>query len=155
MAQTNDEVIDCLNDLIETCKDGQKGFREAAVRVGVDGEPELRTVLNVYAQQRAGFEAELQNEVLRRGGKPAASGHVSASFHRGWMDLKSAVTRSNESDILADCETGEKAALENYNDALKKNLPADLLDIVRTQQEEIRLAHERMRTLSREYKPAA
>ena len=117
----------------------------------------------LYAQQRAGFAAELENEVLHRGGKPAESGHVSASFRRGWLEVKSALkTGPNysdvgdyESDILATCEAAEKTAMENYQDILKKTLPADLLSIVENQYNEIRQAHERLRFLSRAYKPAA
>jgi uncharacterized protein (TIGR02284 family) len=162
MSQNNDEVIDCLNDLIETCRDGEKGFRIAAHRVGEDHAAELRTVLDLYAQQRVGFAAELQNEVLRRGGEPAESGHVSATFRRGWRDLKTAVNLGPdyaadhyESGILAECDAGEKAALENYQDALKKHLPADLRSIVENQYQEIRQAHERIRTLSSAYKSVA
>jgi len=155
MAQNNEDVIGYLNDLIETCKDGEKGFRAAAVRVGEDGEPELRTVLNLFAQQRAGFAAELQNEVLRRGGEPAESGHVSAALRRGWLDVKSALKvgpGDNESEILTTCDAGEKAAMENYEDVLKKMLPADLLSIVENQYAEIRQAHGRLRSLSKAFK---
>lgn len=128
MTQNND-VISFLNSLIETCKDEEKGFREAASRVGNDGEPGLRTVLNLYAQQRAGFAAELQNEVLRRGGEPAESGHVSATLRRDWLDFKSAMKAGPdyadkddyELDILAACEAGEKAAMENYENILKSD----------------------------------
>jgi uncharacterized protein (TIGR02284 family) len=155
MAHNNDEVIGWLNDLIETCKDAEKGFRAAAERVGEVGEPVLRTALNLYAQQRAGYAAELQNEVLRIGGQPTESSHVSAGFRRGWADLKSAVLSRDESDVLADCESGEKAAMENYQHALKKNLPSDLLGIVQDQYAGIRQAHARIRSLQGAYKPAA
>jgi uncharacterized protein (TIGR02284 family) len=163
MAHDNEDVIGYLNDLIETCKDGEKGFRDAASRVGDDGEPQLRTVLNLYAQQRALFVAELENEVLRRGGKPAESGHVSASLRRGWLEVKSALkvgpdyadSGDYEAEVLATCEAGEKAAMENYQDVLKKMLPSDLLSIVENQYAEIRQAHERLRFLSKAYKPAA
>ena len=161
MPQNNEEVIGYLNDLIETCEDGEKGFRDAASRVGHDGETRLRTVLDLYAQQRAEFAAELQNEVLRRGGDPARSGHVSATFRRGWLDLKSelkagpdyADTGDYEFGILANCASGEKAAMENYEGILKKTLQADLLGVVEKQYQEIRQAHEQMRSLSMEYKP--
>jgi uncharacterized protein (TIGR02284 family) len=163
MAQNNEEIINDLNDLIETCKDGEKGFRAAATRVGEDGDPHLRTILNLYAQQRAGFAAELQNEVLRRGGEPAESGHVSATFRRGWLEFKLELgagpdyndDEDYESGILATCEAGDKAAMENYQDVLRKVLPSDLLGLVEKQYREIRHAHDRMRSLSMAYKPAA
>lgn len=140
----NEDAISVLNDLIETCKDGEQGFRTAAE--GVENS-EIRTLFNMYAQQRARFGAELNNEVLRRGGDPAKSGHVSAAFHRGWIDIKQAVTGKSESAVVDECERGEDSAKANYEAALKKNLPSDLLSVVETQYEEVKDAHDRIRAL--------
>jgi conserved hypothetical protein len=152
MAEKNDEVISVLNDLIETCKDGEQGFRTAAEGVGKTGDAELRTLLNAHAQERARFAADLQSEVLHLGGDPSKSGHVSGSFHRGWMNLKSAISANSEASIIEECESGERAAMKNYEGALKKMLPADLMEIVETQYAEIKLAHARLKGLERAYK---
>ncbi len=149
MAEHNLEVISALNDLIETCKDAEEGFRAAAGAIGKEGDPELKTLFNLYAQQRARFAAELQNEVLHRGGDPTNSGHVSAAFHRGWVNLKTAVTRADEAAIIAECEASEGFAMRNYENAMKKSLPSDLMEMVETQYDKIRLAHERVRLLER------
>jgi uncharacterized protein (TIGR02284 family) len=149
MATRNDEVIGYLNDLIETCKDGEQGFRTAAEAIGEEGDDELRTMFNTYAQQRARFAAELQNEVLRRGGDPAEAGHVSGAFHRGWMNIKSLVTGRDSAAIIAECESGEDSAMRNYESALKQDLPSDLLAIVDAQYQEIRLAHDRIRAMEK------
>src|ERR1700676_1816202 len=114
MAEKNVEVIAALNDLIETCKDAERGFRNAAESIQKDGDPELRTMLNAHAQQRARFAAELQNEVLHRGGDPAKSAHVSAGFQRGWMNLNLLLAGSSEPSILTECESSELAAMKNY-----------------------------------------
>jgi uncharacterized protein (TIGR02284 family) len=143
-AETNKDVISELNDLIETCKDGQEGFRVAAEAVE---RPDLRTLFNMYAQQRAAFAAELNNEVLRLGGDPAKSGHASATLHRGWMHIKEAVTGKSEPAIIDECERGEDAAMEAYQNALKKNLPAPLMELVQSQFESVRQAHESVRNL--------
>ncbi len=140
----NEDVISALNDLIETCKDGEQGFRTAAEGVG---NSELRTLFNMYAQQRARMGAELNNEVLRRGGDPAKTGHVSATFHRGWIDLKQAVTGKNETSIIDECERGEDSAKANYENALKKTLPSDLLSLVQQQFSEVKDAHDRIRAM--------
>ena len=142
--KTNQEVIEVLNDLIETCKDGEQGFRAAAEGVP---EGELRTLFHMYGQQRARFGSELNNEVLRRGGEPATSGHVSAAFHRGWMNIKKAVAGKTETVIIDECEAGEDSAIHNYQDALKKNLPADLRAIVEEQFEEVKNAHAQIRAM--------
>jgi len=152
MAEKNEEDITSLNDLIETCKDAEQGFRTAAERAGKDWDPEFRTLLNVLAQQRARFAAELHNEVLRRGGDPANSGHVSAGFLRGWMNLNLVLAGSSESSILAECESSELTAMKNYERILKTNLPSDLFSIAQDQYAEIKLAHNRLKALERAYK---
>ena len=85
MALDNDEVISTLNNLVETCKDGQNGFRTAAEGIK---NPELTTLFNTYSQQRARFAAELQNEVRRLGGDPEETGSTAAVLHRGWINIK-------------------------------------------------------------------
>ena len=144
MADKNEEAVDHLNDLIETCKDGEQGFRTAAEAVQ---DTELRTLFNMYAQQRARFGGELNNEVLHRGGDPAKSGHVSATFHRGWINLKSMVTGKDDAAIVNECERGEDSAVANYQAALKKTLPSDLLAIVEEQYREVKQAHDTIRDL--------
>jgi len=144
---TNDEVISTLNSLIETCKDGEEGFRTAGDAVE---DLDIRTVCHLFGQQRARFASELNNEVLRRGGEPVESGHVSASLHRGWLHLKTAIGSKHEASIVDECERGEDAAMKAYEDALKTQLPSDLLSIVEEQYEEIRKAHAVVRGMKRE-----
>jgi len=143
----NDNVISCLNNLIETCKDGQDGFKTAAE--GVE-RSELKTLFYEYSQQRATFAGELQNEVRRLGGDPEKSGSVAASLHRGWIDIKSAVTGKDDNAVIAECERGEDSAVKNYKDALNdKNLPSDVRSIVERQYAAVQEAHDRVRSLER------
>jgi uncharacterized protein (TIGR02284 family) len=152
MAEKNVEVIAAMNDLIETCKDAEQGFRNAAESVRKDGDPELRTLLNAHAQQRARFAAELQNEVLHRGGDPAKAGHVSAGFQRGWMNLNLAMTGNSDASIIEECESSEQSAMRNYEAVLKTSLPSDLFSIVEDQYAEIKHAHTRLKGLRRAYR---
>lgn len=143
----NDNVISCLNNLIETCKDGQDGFKTAAE--GVD-RSDLKTLFYQYSQQRATFAGELQNEVRRLGGDPEKTGSVAASLHRGWIDIKSAVTGHDDNAVIAECERGEDSAVSNYKDALKDaSLPADVRTLVERQYGAVQEAHDRVRALER------
>jgi uncharacterized protein (TIGR02284 family) len=146
MAIDNDDVISTLNNLIETCKDGQNGFQTAADGVK---SSDLKTLFLGYAQQRAQFAGELQNEVLRLGGDPEKTGSVAASIHRGWIDIKSAVTGEDEGAVIAECERGEDSAVSNYKDALSENLPENIRSIVQTQYVQVQEAHDRIRSLER------
>jgi uncharacterized protein (TIGR02284 family) len=142
MATDNDHLISTLNNLIETCKDGENGFRTAA-----DGikSGELKTLFLTYSQQRAQFAAELQAEVRNLGGDPEKTGSVAATLHRGWINIKSTVTGEDEGAIISECERGVK----NYKEALNENLPAGVQTIVERQYTQVREAHDRIRALER------
>ena len=144
MADLKDDQISILNDLIETCKDGERGFRESAEGVT---DPQLKGLFQKYSSQRQEFGRELQAEVRRLGGDPDNSGSVAGSLHRGWINIKAAVTGKDESAIISEAERGEDSAVKSYEDALKKNLSADLEQIVRRQYSEIKAVHDRVRSL--------
>ena len=146
MAIDNDDVVSTLNNLIETCKDGQNGFQTAADGVK---NSELKTLFHTYSQQRAQFAGELQGEVRRLGGDPEQTGSVAATLHRGWIDIKSAVTGEDENAVISECERGEDSAVSNYKDALNANLPADVRSIVERQYTQVKEAHDRIRALER------
>ncbi|MGH7527422.1 MAG: ferritin-like domain-containing protein [Gemmatimonadales bacterium] len=142
----NTDVIDVVNGLIETCKDGENGFRSAAEGVE-DGN--LKRLFQSYSQQRAEFAAELEAEVRRAGDDPSSSGHVLGTIHRGWINIKAAVTGKDEGAIIAECERGEDVAVRNYREALEKPLPADLRAIIERQNLQVQEAHDHIRSLER------
>lgn len=149
---SNEEVISTLNNLIETCRDGQNGFQTAAG--GVESS-DLKVLFHGYAQQRATFVGELQDEVRRLGGDPEDAGSVAASLHRGWINLKSAVTGKDDAAIITECERGEDSAVANYRDALGTDLPANVRSIVERQFGEVKEAHDRVRSLEKSNKAGA
>jgi len=144
MAVNREELISCLNDLIQTCRDGEEGFQSAADSVK---SADLKAFLKRCSLQRAQFATELQAEVRQLGGDPAQSGTVTGSFHRGWLNLKSVITGKDDSAIIAECERGEDAALENYKRVLKENLPPNVLPVAKHQFTEIKETHDRIRGL--------
>jgi len=144
MANSTQDFISSLNDLIETCKDGEQGFRDAAD--GVQSSS-LKTIFNEYARQRTQFASELQNQVNRIGGDPQTSGSATAALHRGWINLKSALTGKDDHAILAECERGEDSAVKNYQKALAQDLPTDLRSVVEAQYRQVLEAHNRIRSL--------
>ncbi len=143
-ALSNDDVISTLNGLIETCKDGQEGFAEAAD--GVE-RSDLKSLFYEFSQQRAQFSGELQSLVRSLGGDPENTGSTLGALHRGWINIKSAVTGKDDEAILNECERGEDAAKAAYKDALTKGLPANVSEVVGTQQSSIISAHDRVKAL--------
>jgi uncharacterized protein (TIGR02284 family) len=149
---SNDDVISLLNSLIETCKDGEQGFKEAAE--GVE-RSDLKSTFYEYSQQRSQFAGVLQGLVRSLGGDPESGGSISGAMHRGWINIKSAVTGQDEAAILNECERGEDVAKEAYEAALQTSLPANIEDVLRQQSQGVQAAHNRVKELRNSERRAA
>jgi len=144
MATEEKEVRSVLNDLIETCKDGEQGFRTAAERAK---ESSLKSLFARYAAQRAEYAQELQVLVTQLGGDPATSGHIAGTLHRGWLNLKEALSKNEDKAIIDECEAGEDAAVKNYREARAKVLPANVATVVQRQALGVEEAHKTLSDL--------
>src|SRR5204863_4598755 len=139
------EIVSVIDDLIQTLKDGQEGFKQAADGVKA---PQLKSLFNEYSSQRSQFATELQSQARSLGrSQPEESGSTAGALHRTWINLKSAVTSGDDHAILAECERGEDSAVKEYEKALKDNLSPSLRDIVARQYSEVKSAHDRIRKL--------
>src|SRR4051812_27339439 len=85
----NDRTTDELNHLIEINKNAEMALNTAAENVK---NSELESLFSSFAKQHAKFATELEAEVHRLGGNASHSGTLGGLVHRGWMDLKSAVS---------------------------------------------------------------
>ena len=136
------EVID---NLIETLKDGQEGFKQAAEGVS---DVKLKSLFRDYSQQRSRFATALQSEARRHGeAEPETRSSATGALHRGWINLKSAITGGDEHAILAECERGEDSAVNEYKKALENGLTPSAQELVSRQFAEIKAAHDRIRNL--------
>jgi uncharacterized protein (TIGR02284 family) len=145
----NNEIISTLNELIETSKDGEKGFTLAAKDTK---EPELTALFEEGAQSCRAAAAELQSEVRRLGEDPDKGGSVKGATHRGWVSLKSAVTGRSSEAILEEVERGEDYAKARYAQALKMDLPPDVRSLVERQYQGVLSNHDRVRDLRNQYR---
>lgn len=144
MADT--DVISTLNTLIETCRDGEQGFRTAAENLK---DAQVKTFFTQVAHERAKFAEELKDEVQRLGGRPEEGGSAAGAAHRGWMNVKAAVTGHDDTRIIAEAERGEDVAVETYRTALERKLPPPVDTIVHRQYAHVKDAHDRVRSLER------
>ncbi len=138
------DVSSVLNELIETAKDGAEGFKTAADKAK---EPSLKTLFSKYSTQRAAYAQELQTAVSALGEKPAEHGHVTGSLHRGWINLKEALSKNEDKAIIDEAEAGEDAAKKAYAEALQKTLPTDVKALVQKQNTGVLEAHGVIRDL--------
>ena len=139
-----DDLIETLNNLIETSRDGEEGFRTCAEGVK---NAELKQVLEHAATRCAQAVSELQTKVRSLVGDPERSGSVSGGLHRAWVDIKSTITGMDEAAVLAECERGEEVARNAYEAALAKDLPPDIRSVVARQYEGVRQHKDGVRQL--------
>ncbi|MEY2528131.1 MAG: hypothetical protein QOJ05_221 [Verrucomicrobiota bacterium] len=140
------EIISTINDLIETLKDGQKGFREASEAVK---DTQLKSLFSEFSLQRSKFAGELQNEAISLGEhNPENSSSTAGAMHRAWINLKSAITSQDDHAILAECERGEDSAVSEFKKAMEEEeLSAPIREMVSRQYAEVKRAHDRIREL--------
>ncbi len=147
-----EDVESVLNELIETSKDGEKGFMKA----GEDAhDAELKSLFTQCAQRCREGAAELQSQVRAQGGTPKETGSATAALHRGWISLKEAVSSRDDKAILEECERGEDYAKAQYKKALEKDLAANVRAIVERQYQGVITNHDRVRALRDRYRAAA
>ena len=136
--------VDVLNQLLETARDGEKGFTEAAESTD---NPDLRATLQGFAAQRAAFVTELTQLIQSVGGDPHESGHIAGAMHRGWMNIKEAFSKRDDKAILEECERGEDYAKKAFTEALNEPLPENIRTVVQRMSSEVKMAHDRVRGL--------
>ena len=146
----NTEVIFMLNNLIETCGRGQKGFQNAAESIQ---NSEFRRLFNIFSQQRVQFITELVSEVHRLGGDTSKVTNAAPRTRntvpfRISAAMKSAGAR-DEATIIGECQREEEAAVNDYQEALKADLPLDVQYVVKRQYMDIKDAFDRIRILQR------
>jgi uncharacterized protein (TIGR02284 family) len=141
MPLKNSEVVSILKDLIEVCKDGEQGYKNAADDVK---DEEIKKILLKYSEQRGIFFAQLEAVVRSLGGEVEFAGSILGILHRRWMDVKFGVAGSNTESILKECIRGEKSAIKTYEKFINHDLPENIKKTVQYQYSEINEAYEHL-----------
>ena len=144
MATTNDDTLEILNNLIETSKDGEYGFRTSAENIE---SSEIKQLFLRRAEECRQAAADLQTLAVQRGGDPEDSGSAGGALHRGWVSVKGTLTGHSDSAILEETERGEDAALASYRKAMAADLPADVRAVVERQMRGVQSNHDQVRAL--------
>ena len=133
-----------LNHLIEMCRDEELALRHAAGHVQ---DPSAKTLLVELASQRAKFAADLLPYAQRLGGAEPADGTTRGALLRRWMAVRDALIGHSDRRAIAEAEHFEDVTLGTYEEALNDMLPPTARDVIERQSSEIRLTHDRVRTL--------
>jgi uncharacterized protein (TIGR02284 family) len=140
----NDEVIDILNDLLESCRDGEYGFNTSAEHTK---SAELKTMLTRHAVECRTAGQELQTLIRQLGGEPDEGGSMSGALHRGWVSVRGILSAYSDQAMLDECERGEDAAVASYRKALKENLPLAIRSVVERQAQGAQRNHDQVKAL--------
>jgi uncharacterized protein (TIGR02284 family) len=132
---------DTMNALIETCRDGARGFQLAA---DLAGSQDLKEFFAETARQRERFAAELLPYAQRLGGGQDADGTALGAVHRGWIAVRDAWAKYDEDALMVETMRGENAAANTYAEAVMDVLPPDARPIVDRQYEQIRAAQKEL-----------
>ncbi|MGG5259188.1 ferritin-like domain-containing protein [Phycicoccus avicenniae] len=134
-------------ELVETLRDGEKGFASAAEKLRDGENPEVATMLQRLSDQRAGFAREIVELGHDYGDDVDESGTATAALHRGWLSLKDALTGDDASGVLGAAATGEDHAVSEYEKALEADLSDGFRTVVQRQHAAVLAARDEVKAL--------
>lgn len=138
------DAVSVIEKLIETCRDGQKGYADAAEHVK---RPDLKGYFQQQSAERGRFAQELERELSSLGKQDKRpSGSVAGALHRTWIDAK-ANLGGGDKTILESVEQGEDSAKKAYEEAISAQLPSNLQSIVQRQAESVKSAHDKVKSM--------
>jgi uncharacterized protein (TIGR02284 family) len=128
-----------VKSVIESLVDGTEGFKEIGEKLE---DPTLKTYFLEESAKRALFREELQLHLSSHGVEDVKEGgSISGAIHRTWGDLK-AKLGGGDPTLLETAEQGEDAAKKAYKDALAKDLPAHICQILSAQYVHVQASHD-------------
>ena len=140
----NNEVIDTINTLIETSRDGDTGFTACAEDAK---DASLRAYFTICATRCRESVNVLAELVKHHGGTPEASGSVLGSINRAWLNLRAAISSNSDLAVLEECERAEDLAMRTYRHALEQALPDDVRAVAQLQLNGVQENHDRVRAM--------
>lgn len=132
------EVVSEVNHILEVLNERVNGYEKAIENVD---DAECASLFKQYKDQAEQFENELR-PFADMSPEEAGTRAVGDAWHF-WMDIKGAITNKSTTGMIGACITGESAAINNYSEVLNdESLPSDLRNILESQLEDIKVAHE-------------
>jgi uncharacterized protein (TIGR02284 family) len=146
--ETIERSVEVLNDLIQINNDRIAGFERAIKDLG-EGDSDLKSVFETYAEESRRNSQELTAAVTKLGSEAETGTSGSGTIHRAWLDVKATFTGHDRKSILAECERGEDAIKKAYQSASTDNaeFSPEIAQMITTQQQGIISAHDRIKAL--------
>ncbi len=134
-------------NVVETLKDGQKGYAASAEKLADSDRPAWATTMRRLEQQRVQFAEEIVKLGHDYGDDVDGGGSALAAVHRGWLSLKDALTGDKPSGVLDAAVQGEDHTVSEYEKALKEDLSEGFRAVVQRQYGEIVAARNEVKAL--------
>ena len=140
-----DRDITVLNSLITTTIDSANGFERSAEDADV---PQFIDMFREFSQERRQVVGRLQERVRALGGTPNDDGSLKADLHRRWVDLRDAISKGGDREIIEEVERGEDYLKSKYDAALEDSeLSSETLLVIREAYQSVRAGHDRASAL--------
>ena len=145
--QLNEKAAEIINDLIKINNDRIEGYQRAILD-SKDEDSDLIATFESMRRESETLKQELSGIARQLGEEPETGTRIDGKIYRAWMAVSATFSGNTRKSVLENCEYGEDAAQKAYKEALYSNdLPEDLRLIVSNQQQELRQAHDRIRSL--------
>jgi uncharacterized protein (TIGR02284 family) len=146
--QISENAVDVINDLIEINNDRVEGFEKAAADLEEENAG-LRTVFAKLADDSRQHVLDLTELAQNNDILPVVGGSTSGALHRAWLDVKAVFTGGDLEAVLNECERGEDAIKEAYENALSEDndLSPELIAMLQQQQLVVNGGHDLIKSL--------
>jgi uncharacterized protein (TIGR02284 family) len=135
---------DLLNDLLELARDGERFYRDLAVKAG---SPELRGTFRQMAELRQRLMDELAEHIGARGEQPSDRRTVLGASRQLFAEAVAALTLRDDDVYLRQVEAMEDRLLAHYERALEAADSESVRQILRRHLLAVRASHDRMKAL--------
>ena len=143
--QRHIDTVNVLQNLLEKNYDAEKGYKKAMQDAKT---PSLKNFLQKQALQRSHFATALDKELRDLDETPIESGSLTGTLHRAWIDIKSSVAGNDDEAVLEEVIRGEKASVDEYQEAMKNNTLAPKINsLLQSQLSDIQSTLSRVKTL--------
>jgi uncharacterized protein (TIGR02284 family) len=143
-SETLHEVEDTLRSVIQTLIDGQEGFQKIAEDLK---DETLKRYFLAESLKRAEFRGALETVLHQEGIRDVKeSGTALGAVNRTWADLKSKLGGGDHT-LLVTAEESEDQAKSAYDEALKKELPFPVRQLLTSQAAHVETSHDLVKAM--------
>lgn len=139
-----------LNNLRDLLEDSRQGYMKAAERVE---DPQVKSMLVSLSTNRLKLIQEVEDLCVQADpeAKSRDGGTLKGDLHRAWMDLRDSLSKSDNANVLHECERGEEYLIGRYEDVDSKDVHPSTYTLCQRQRTEVQGNLKRIQTLARTF----